>query len=119
MPQLVFLVVFCSNQLVPQILHWDWKNLKCAQYKELRRNQQVIKQTAFARKCFMITDLQSEVLYIQECSNFRKYGHFCTNQTVLSDLLFIAHKINLMQLSMQYYFYSRWLPSNNHLFALI
>lgn len=36
-----------------------------------------------------------------------------------SDLLFITHKINLMKSSMQYCFYSRWLPSNSHLFALI
>lgn len=36
-----------------------------------------------------------------------------------SDLLFITHKINLMKLYMQYCSYSRWLPSNNHLFALI
>lgn len=38
---------------------------------------------------------------------------------ISSDLLFITHKINLMKLSMQYWFYSRWLRSNNHLFALI
>lgn len=69
----------------------------------------------------MIIVLQSEiiVLHLQEGSNFRKYGYFCTNQTVQSNPLSITHKTHLMKLSMQYYSYSQWLPSNSYLFALI